>query len=76
MRILEPTILESLKRLAVAEDLDGRVLTEAFTDAWRRDHLLRTVDTFGPSPTALTPPEPETPPEELIERLRGLGYIR
>jgi hypothetical protein len=70
-----PTVLYALG-LPVADDLDGRVLTEAFTADWARDHPLRRVDTFGPSPTALTPPEPESPPEELIERLRGLGYIR
>lgn len=69
---IAPTILYALG-LPVAEDLDGRVLTEAFTEAWLHRHPVRTVPTFGTNDIVA----PANPPNEaLIEKLRSLGYIR
>jgi predicted AlkP superfamily phosphohydrolase/phosphomutase len=69
---IAPTILWALG-LPVAEDLDGRVMTGAFSESWVATHPLDHVATFG---TLAEPDVPPTPPtDELLEKLRGLGYI-
>lgn len=67
-----PTLLHALG-LPVADDLDGRVLTEMFTYRWRNRHPVDTVPTFGTRDSI--PAGPASPPDALVERLRSLGYI-
>ncbi len=69
---IAPTILRVLG-FPVAQDLDGHVLEEALEPAWRADHPLQTVASYGTvdHPIAV----PQKPSEELLEKLRGLGYI-
>jgi hypothetical protein len=66
---LAPTILH-LMGLAVPTDMDGRVLTEALTDA-------RTVEYGGTSAGSAPATEGYSEEEEaqVIERLQDLGYI-
>jgi hypothetical protein len=70
---IAPTVLRALG-LPIAEDLDGRPLLDAFTDDWQREHSARVVQTFGTIDSAAS--TPIEPSEEVIERLRSLGYIR
>jgi len=67
-----PTLLHALG-LPVADDLDGRVLTEMFTYRWRNRHPVDTVPTYGTRDSI--PAGPASPPDALVERLRSLGYI-
>jgi predicted AlkP superfamily phosphohydrolase/phosphomutase len=70
---LAPTVLAAAN-LPVPDDMDGRVLSEVFTDAFFRDRPIRytaTASPRSPEELALSPEQ-----EELIkERLRALGYI-
>jgi predicted AlkP superfamily phosphohydrolase/phosphomutase len=70
---IAPTVLQALG-LPIAEDLDGRALLDAFDDEWRRVHSARVVRSFGTIDSAAS--TPIEPSEEVIERLRSLGYIR
>ena len=69
---IAPTILHVLG-FPMAQDLDGHVLQEALDPTWRADHPLQTVSSYGTvdNPIAL----PQEPSEELLEKLRSLGYI-
>jgi len=67
-----PTLLYALS-LPVAEDFAGHARTELFTETYRRDHILRTIPTWG----SMDDWKVETSPvdEELIEELKSLGYL-
>jgi arylsulfatase A-like enzyme len=72
-----PTILYALRE-PIGEDMDGRALTEAFSEPLlfgRREE--RFVPTYG---TGARQAEETSPPdageEEMLEDLRSLGYIR
>lgn len=69
---IAPTVLWALG-LPVAEDLDGKVLASAFTEEWGRAHPQTHVSTFGTVERPTDAPKPPT--EDLLEKLRGLGYI-
>jgi predicted AlkP superfamily phosphohydrolase/phosphomutase len=78
---IAPTALHLLG-LPVAEDLEGRVLEEAFDGRWAAGHPPRTVPTYAPpaapppAPEAATAVEAESAAERRIrEELRALGYI-
>lgn len=71
-----PTILYALGE-PVARDMDGRALTEAFSEGvFSRKRDERFVQTYG---TGARPPagasEPSAAEKEILEDLRGLGYI-
>jgi predicted AlkP superfamily phosphohydrolase/phosphomutase len=72
-----PTVL-ALLGMPAADDMDGRVLDELFTDAWRRAYPDRRVPTYD-TPEWLAArertPLPSGVDAALMERLRGLGYI-
>ncbi|HSO75186.1 MAG TPA: alkaline phosphatase family protein [Blastocatellia bacterium] len=68
-----PTILH-LQNHPVPDDMDGKVLTEIFKEAFLRDHgvrFYRPETKEGPQSTGLDASEAR----EIEERLRGLGYI-
>ena len=71
---LAPTVLHLLGD-AVPKDMDGRVLTELFTDDFASSRRIRWRDTTeGPgreAPTKMTLEDEAT----ILERLKGLGYI-
>jgi hypothetical protein len=69
---LAPTLAWVLG-LPVAEDQDGRLLTEAFTEDFRWRRPERTVPTWGTRPEQ--PPIPSAADGVLLEQLKGLGYI-
>ena len=75
---ITPTLL-ALCGMPVADDMDGRVLTEAMDDEFLRAHPVRTIDTYEPDGESADA-EGEEPIEseiddEVRERLRALGYI-
>jgi arylsulfatase A-like enzyme len=75
---ITPTLL-ALCGLPVADDMDGRVLTEAIDGDFLRGHPVRTIETYEPDggSSGDDEREPIESPidEEVRERLRALGYI-
>lgn len=71
---LAPTVLHLLGD-AVPKDMDGRVLTELFTEDFAASRTIRSRDPAegpgGDAPTKMTPEDEAT----ILERLKGLGYI-
>jgi hypothetical protein len=70
-----PTILHALG-VPVADDLDGRVVQELFTPAARSTYPVRTVESYGLKGPASAPRSGQPLDEEMIDRLRSLGYVR
>lgn len=70
---LTPTILAAMG-VPIPDDMDGRVLTEAFEEDFFRQRPIRYshARTSGPVDELELTPEQE---EMVKERLRGLGYI-
>ncbi len=73
---ITPTIL-ALLGLPVAEDMDGKVLTEAIDPSFLRAHPVGTVETYEDAEREGVDEEPIESPvdDEVRERLRSLGYI-
>jgi predicted AlkP superfamily phosphohydrolase/phosphomutase len=75
---ITPTLL-ALCGLPVAEDMDGRVLTEAIDPQFLRAHPVGTIETYesGESDRSAEGQEPieSSVDDEVRERLRALGYI-
>ncbi len=73
---IAPTIL-ALMGLPVADNMDGRVLTEIIEPAFFTDHPVTTIssyrDYFDRTRLAIGA---DVNQDELIERLRSLGYIQ
>lgn len=71
-----PTVLAMLG-MPVAEDLDGRILKEAFHDAFLNENPVSLVETYGPRivPVRADGAIPSLD-EDLVEQLRAIGYIR
>jgi predicted AlkP superfamily phosphohydrolase/phosphomutase len=71
-----PTILHILG-LPVPSDMDGKVLTELFTDAYRMSHPIRHRDGSGTDGHLTTVPQEASHADEMAirARLTGLGYI-
>ena len=70
-----PTILHALG-VPVARDLDGRVADALFAaDALAR-YPIRSVETYGLKGTVSRPRSGQPLDEEMLERLRSLGYVR
>jgi hypothetical protein len=72
---LAPTVLYALG-IPVARDLSGKPLTELFNKEFVERHPVRAVDTYGqPSATrAVRGGQPLD--QEMLDRLRSLGYVR
>jgi predicted AlkP superfamily phosphohydrolase/phosphomutase len=74
---IAPTLLYAMD-LAVPEDMDGRVLQEAFVEGYQQAFPLRKTgeqaaghDDIGSGESEYT----EEGEKEILERLRGLGYL-
>ena len=70
---MTPTVLHMLG-LPRSRELDGQVLEAAFTDAFRREHPLRTVDSYGRRPPSR--PADSAFDQDVLEQLKSLGYIQ
>jgi hypothetical protein len=75
---ITPTIL-ALWGMPVADDMDGRVLTEAIDPAFLGEHPVTSIATYEPeegsSGNGSEEPIESSLDEEVRERLRALGYI-
>lgn len=75
---ITPTLL-ALCGMPVADDMDGRVLTEAINVDFLRSHPVRTIETYEPEGGSSDEDgrEPIESPidDEVREQLRALGYI-
>jgi arylsulfatase A-like enzyme len=74
---ITPTVL-ALYGLPVADDMDGRVLTEAIDEDFLASHRVHRIDSYETA--ALRQEEGEEPmaspyDDQVRERLRSLGYI-
>ncbi len=72
-RDIAPTVLHLLG-LPRSRELDGEVLEAALTDAFRRGHPLRTVDSYGRRPPSR--PADSAFDQDVLEQLKSLGYIQ
>ncbi|MFQ5876237.1 MAG: alkaline phosphatase family protein [Acidobacteriota bacterium] len=75
---IAPTVLY-LAGLPVAEDMGGRILAEAIGGDFRARFPVRTIPTYetvgGPVAPAIDAIADSGVDEEMVERLRSLGYI-
>jgi hypothetical protein len=70
-----PTVLHALG-IPISRELAGRPLVEMFSAAFARRSPIRDVSTYG-SPAAGRAPRTGQPlDQEMIDRLRSLGYVR
>jgi predicted AlkP superfamily phosphohydrolase/phosphomutase len=69
-----PTVLY-LMGLPVPEDMPGRVLEKAILGAYMDDNPIRTVKSYETGRLEELEPPPEVD-EELLKKLKALGYIR
>jgi predicted AlkP superfamily phosphohydrolase/phosphomutase len=69
-----PTIL-ALLGLPGAKDMDGRVLDELFTEAWRKGRPNDEIDTYDTDDWREQSPLASDVDEELMRRLKTLGYL-
>lgn len=70
-----PTLLYMLG-LPVAEDMDGKVLIEAFTDDFLRKHSLKTIRTYEDGKKRVTSRRNSKVDEKVLEDFKSLGYIK
>lgn len=75
-----PTVLYILG-LPVAEDMDGRILKDAFTAEFQKENPVQYIQSYEGSENIrdLSPNRQQSDKEvekELLERLRSLGYIK
>jgi hypothetical protein len=70
-----PTVLHALG-VPLSRELAGRALVEMFSADFARRYPVRMVSTYGP-PSADRPERRGQPlDQEMIDRLRSLGYVR
>jgi hypothetical protein len=76
-RVLDvaPTILHALG-VPVAQDLDGRVIDGLFAPEVLAKYPIRRVETYGLKGTVSRPRNGQPLDDEMLERLRSLGYVR
>ena len=72
-RDVAPTVLHLLG-LPRSRELDGQVLEASLTESFRRDHPVRTVDSYGRRPP--TRPADSAFDQDVLEQLKSLGYIQ
>jgi hypothetical protein len=71
---LFPTILY-IYDLPIPRDVDGRILTELFTEEFQRTRSVRFIDTYEDPGKPLLPAEDFGPFDaEIAKRLRRIGY--
>ena len=72
-RDVAPTVLHLLG-LPTSRELDGQVLEAALSESFRREHSVRTVDSYGRRPTSR--PTESAFDQDVLEQLKSLGYIQ
>jgi hypothetical protein len=72
-RDVAPTVLH-LVGLPVSQEMEGRVLTAAFTAPFASAHPVRQVPTYGQRPAARQAGSAFD--EEMLEQLKALGYVK
>jgi arylsulfatase A-like enzyme len=72
---ITPTLLY-LFGLPVGEDMDGRVLVEAFEDDFNKSRKIRFIPSYGAPLKSQGAKEPRELDKEVLEDLRSLGYIK
>jgi type I phosphodiesterase/nucleotide pyrophosphatase len=70
-----PTVLHALG-VPISRGLAGRVLTDLFTPEFLSRHPVRQVDAYGSPSTSGTVRSGKPLDQEMIDRLRSLGYIK
>ncbi len=70
-----PTLLYRIG-LPVAEDMDGRVLLDAFSPEYIRAHRVKTISSYGPRTNFSEKPIKSNFDSKIIERLKTLGYLK
>lgn len=70
-----PTVLYALG-VPVSRELPGRPRTDMFAVAFSARVPVLTVESFGPRPGAFRPATATPLDQEMLERLRSLGYVR
>jgi arylsulfatase A-like enzyme len=72
-RDVAPTVLHLLG-LPTSRELDGHVLEASLSESFRRDHPVRTVDSYGRRPPSR--PADSAFDQDVLEQLKSLGYIQ
>ena len=72
-RDIAPTVLHLLG-LPRSRELDGQVLEAALNELFRRDHPVRSVDSYGRRPPSR--PADSAFDQDVLEQLKSLGYIQ
>ena len=72
---ITPTLLY-LFGLPVGEDMDGRVLVEAFQDGFNKSRKIGFVPSYGAPLKSEEAKKPRDLDKEVLEDLRSLGYIK
>ena len=72
-RDVAPTVLHLLG-LPRSRELEGQVLEAALSERFRREHPVRTVDTYGRRPPSR--PADSAFDQDVLEQLKSLGYIQ
>jgi hypothetical protein len=72
-RDVAPTVLHLLG-LPKSRELDGQTLEPALAEAFRRDHPVRLVDSYGRRPASR--PAQSDFDEQVLEQLKSLGYLQ
>jgi arylsulfatase A-like enzyme len=69
-------LLAALKGLPVADDLEGRLREDLFDPSFLAARPLRRVATYGRRGSVVVAKDVAAADEELVERLRALGYVQ
>jgi hypothetical protein len=72
-RDVAPTVLHLLG-LPRSRELDGQVLEASLSESFRREHPVRTVDSYGRRPPSH--PADSAFDQDVLEQLKSLGYIQ
>jgi hypothetical protein len=72
---IAPTVLHALG-VPISRELAGAPLTALFTDTFTRRYPVRDVATYGPPHTAPGDRGGKPLDQEMIDRLRSLGYVK
>jgi hypothetical protein len=70
-----PTVLHALG-IPISRELPGRPVIEMFTAAFARRSPVREVSTYGSPAARRTPRTGQPLDQEMVDRLRSLGYVR
>ncbi|HET9886493.1 MAG TPA: alkaline phosphatase family protein [bacterium] len=72
---IAPTVL-ALLDMDGAQDMDGRVVEELFPKAWQKAYPKEQVATYDTGDWQAQTPIPSDVDEELMNRLKALGYVK